>query len=231
LIEPSPFTALIARAARLYARRVPLYIACAIGAFALQIGIELTHMLDPRLLDLVGQIVVLPMLAAIVYGFVAHDATEDGSPDVSVWERIAERAWAVIVIDAITTIFSFAAPGSDFLLGLVYFTGDLILAAFLMYADVGSVVQPGLSTRAIVPQSILASARIAMTRIGYGRAIVMVFLQLLISYTALVIDAAIGTRVLGISTFGSAGVLSLLAGPVAALLTVIYLELRQPPAK
>jgi len=231
LIEPSPFTALLARAARLYARRWPLYVGCAIAAFALQIGIDLTHLLDVRLLDLIGGIVVLPIVAAIVYGFVAHDAIGSEMPEVSVWERIAERVWAVIVIDAITTVFGFATPGSDFLLGLIYFTGSLILAAFLLYADVASVVEPGLSARRVVPQSILASARIAMTRLGYGRAIVLVFAQMVLTYAAISLDGVLGTRVLGLPTFGAAALFSLATGPFAALLTVVYLELRQPPEK
>jgi len=231
LIEPSPFTALVARAAKLYARRWPLYVLCATAAFALQIGVDLTHLLDVRLLDLIGGIVVLPIFAAIVYGFVAHDATGSEMPEISVWERIAERVWAVIVIDAITTVFGFVTPGSDVLLGLVYFTGSLILAAFLMYADVSAVVEPGLSTLGVVPQSILASARIAMTRIGYGRAIILVFVQIVFSYAAVWLNGALGTRALGLSTFGSAGFFSLVAGPFAALLTVVYLELRQPPPK
>jgi hypothetical protein len=231
LIEPSPFTALVARAARLYARRWPLYVLCAVAAFALQIGIDLTHLLDARLLDLLGEVVVLPMLGAIVYGFVAQDAIGKEEPDGPVWERIAERIWAVIVIDAITTIFGFALPPSDFLLGLIFFTGSLILAAFLMYADVNAVVEPALSSASVVPQSILASARIAMTRIGYGRAIILVFLQIIFTYVAVSLNAAFGTRVLGLPTFGSAALFSLVAGPLAALITVVYLELRQPPAK
>jgi len=231
LIEPSPFTALLARAARLYARRWPLYLICAIAAFALQIGIDLTHLLDARLLDLIGGIVVLPSFGAIVYGFVAHDTIGSEMPEASVWERIAERVWAVIVIDAITTVFGFAVPGSDFLLGLIYFTGNLILAAFLMFADVGAVVESGLSARAVVPQSVLASARIAMTRIGYGRAIILVFAQIVFTYAAIWLDGVLGTRALGLSTFGSAALFSLVTGPFAALVTVVYLELRQPPVK
>lgn len=228
MTEAAPLTALVARAARLYARRWPLYVGCAILVLAAQIGIDLTHALDKRLLGLVGGIVVLPMLAAIVYGFVGSDIAEKPTPSPAVWERIAERLWAVIAIDAITAIFGFANPGSDLLLGLVYLTGNLILAALLMYADVHAVIEPGLSVATVVPQSVLASARTAMSRVGYARAILLVFAQIVLQYVGFALDGAIGAHAFGLPSLGSTAFVTAVAGPFAALVTTIYVDLRGP---
>jgi hypothetical protein len=227
LIAPTPLPALFARAARLYARRWPLYVLCAIVAFAVQIGIDLTHALRPPVLEVLGQMLALPALVAIAYGFVNADSSGESTPDSGVWERIGERFWAVFVIDAISTLFNLANPGTtSLLLSVLFLTGILVLTALLIYADVYAVIEPGVAATTIVQQSIMASARTAMTRLGYSRAIILVFLQIATAWAASLADGGVGNHVPGLPTFASTAIISLLAGPFAALTLVVYLDLR-----
>ncbi len=213
------------RAARLYARRWPLYLLCAVVAFAANTGIDLSRALDPRLLDLLGSIVILPTVGAIVYGFVANDSLEAPLLARPVWERVAERLWAVIAIDAIPTLLSFLTPETESLLGILSMTSVLILTALLMYADVQAIVAPETSATLILQQSILASARTALTRLGYLRAMVLVLAQIGITAAGIYLNAAVGPRVLGLPFFASTVVFAVVVGPFAALVTTIYLDL------
>jgi hypothetical protein len=87
--------------------------------------------------------VLPPLLTTLVYAFVWADSAEEPQPAASIWERVLERAWAVIVIDLLLTILIntgliaiLAQDPIDIVLGIVI----LVVAAPLVFADTSATV-------------------------------------------------------------------------------------------
>lgn len=209
--EPVPLRELFARAGRLLSRRAALYSGATIAALLLQIALVYSDLLVPVAAGLVCSSIVLPMVAAIVYGFGASDDNGDELPAAAIWSRIAERIWAVVVIDLALNMLQVVAAvfgvdgGTSFFFGF----GFLLLATILAFAEIHAIDAPGLGTLQLVPQSILASARIALTRVGYMRGLGLVFAQTIPILLA-------GTPLVGLF------LQTALTVPVAALTVVFY---------
>ncbi len=220
MTAPSPIGTVLGRGARALLRRWPFYLGVAVTMFALMMGFDALHLLKGPLNDIAAELIIFPLGVAVVNGFIASDIQiESGAvpiPDLSIWERIGERVWAVFVID---TIIGFIAIGmvfpTDELARFFYQIGAIILSALLAFADVHAVVEPELRASRVLQQSILASVRIAMTPAGYMRAILLMLAEQLLAQA-----------IAQLSSVANDAVLSLLTVLASAVATAIYLDLR-----
>jgi hypothetical protein len=132
---------LIVRALALVWRRLPLYAAgaaCVIGAQAL---VALVWRVPFGLAY--SSFIVPPLLTTLVYAFAWADSDDAPQGASATWERVLDRAWAVIVIDLVTTILVstglngiLAQDPVDIVLGCVI----LLICAPLVFADTSATV-------------------------------------------------------------------------------------------
>lgn len=214
MIEPAPLGTLLRRAGSLILRRWPLYAIGALIAFAIQLALLLAPGVPPAIAAVVGEVFAYAPLTAIVFGFGAADYVAEAVAPKAIWGRIAERIWAVVILDA---TFSLLAIGIEIGVGaspvaqLVGVTGMLILLTLLGFAEVHAIVAPEEKPGRLLADSLLASVRITTTRVGYGRAVIVVLVPYLI-------------QLLLPGLWASALLPAVLAVPVAALTVAFYLD-------
>lgn len=214
MTEPAPLDALFGRAARLVRRRWALYTLATVVALALQAALFLVPHLNGVLALVVGDVFLFTPLAAIVFAFGASDCSDE--PIGSVWGRIAERLWAVVFLEAASQVVGLWLPsavGASPIAQTICLLGILILAAMIAFAPVHAIAAPDERPAGLLFDSLLASVRITTTRIGYARAIGLVFLPNLV------------VQLIGNIWIGSLA-MSCLTVPLAALTVVFYLDCR-----
>jgi len=214
LIEPVPLGTLLRRAGRLILRRWPLYAIGTLVAFAIQLGLLVAPGVPPMVAAVVGEVFGYAPLTAIVFGFGAADYVAEAVEPAAIWGRIAERIWAVVILDAAFNLLWIGiglGVGASPIAQLVGETGVLILLTLLAFAEVHAIVAPDEKPGRLLADSLLASVRITTTRIGYGRAVAVVLLPFLI--------------LLLVSGLWAPALLSaVLTVPVAALTVAFYLD-------
>jgi hypothetical protein len=213
LIEPASIGTLLRRAGRLILRRWPLYAIGTLVAVAIQFGLLFAPGISPEVAGVVGEVFAYAPLTAIVFGFGAADYVAEAVEPAAIWGRIAERVWAVVVLDAAINLLYIAVAfgvGAAPVAQVVGETGVLILITLLAFAETHAIVAPDEKPARLLADSLLASVRITTTRIGYGRAVAVVLLPFLI--------------LLLVPRSWSVAVSALLTVPVAALTVVFYLD-------
>ena len=186
MIAPASIGTLFKHAATLLVRRWPLYLAGTIVAFGVEATLFFAHGLNPIVATVVGDVFALAPLAAIVYGFGGADSTASPPSGGAFWGRIAERVWAVIVIQAALDLFFILlvlAVGPSVVAQTIAQVGFLILGTILAFAQIHAIWAPEERPARLLLDSLLASARITTTRIGYIRAVGLVFVPYLLQQT------------------------------------------------
>jgi hypothetical protein len=145
--KPASLAALAASALRLCAARFPIFAASALVGLAVEAAIY--FLLHPKTGVNVGDLIVGPMVATVVYVFAAADLPGDESRRITrPWERILERVWAVVVIEFIQALIFSAGLGA-MLVGNAFsaFVGATVIFMFatLVFSDVFAAVEPNLS--------------------------------------------------------------------------------------
>lgn len=215
-------------AARLLARRWPLYLATAIAVFALQaLFHELVH---ARLSDVYASLVAPPLVIVVVTVFAGSDA-RDVLPSASErWARVVERAWTVILVDVLLSfVFSvgLASMQSAAILDIAAGTLVLFLAAMLVYAEpylciddrVAALKWP--DALAVVPQAILRSMMLSW--VNMSRILLLFMILLAVSVARIYFDIALA-RWPGSETLGDMAFSTLANVPLAVLFAVAYLD-------
>src|SRR6185503_5152345 len=147
----------------------------------------------------------------------AADSVSEEVRSAAVWGRIAERIWAVVILEAVFSLVQigiFLGAGTSEIAQNVGQLGVLILLTLLAFAETHAIVAPDEKPARLLLDSVLASVRITTTRIGYGRAVGVVLVPFLIVQVV---------QDFSESLLAAAVVLpAILTVPVAALTVVFY---------
>lgn len=174
---------IVGRAFRLLARRWPLYFIAASVTIALESGIvELWRV--PQSLEFAND-AITPILVTLVYAFTAADALEQNEPNTSIWARVLERAWAVILIDFVVTIFFEGGLGllsSGSVLGPLIGTLLLLITATLLFADLIATIDDRIGHIFLIPRAILRSIVIALHPRTILNVMILFSAQLIVGY-------------------------------------------------
>ncbi len=211
-------------AARLLARRWLLYLLTCTVVFALQgVFYALVHV---KMADFYAELVGTPLVIVVVTVFAGADATNTLTM-AQRWERILERAWALIVLDVglsfvqisgIQTMLLGASDAGNTIMGFL----TLVLSAMLVYAEPFTALEKDVHTITLLPFAVLRSMMLAWVNVSrifslFAVQIAVIIAGILVHQAALKsgADAAVWIGI-AFGTFMSA--------PLAALFTVAYLD-------
>jgi hypothetical protein len=209
--------------ARLLARRWPLYALTCGVVFGLQVAfVAFVHV---RGADFYAALVGLPLIVAVVTVFVGADALNTLTLRER-WERIGERAWAIIVIDVglsfvtlgALLILSEGTDAVDMVLGFL----TMLLGGMLAYAEPFAALEEHVQTLMLLPFALLRSMMLAW--VNMSRIFALLALQIVVALALHFIDQAAAHA--GMRNVITVDLLlqSLVAAPLAALYTVAYLD-------
>ncbi len=165
-----------------------------------------------------------PLLTTLVYAFVWSDSDEEPHANAATWERVLERAWAVIVIDLIFTILVgtglrgiVTQDPLEIGIGIVI----LLLAAQLVFADTSATVDE-MPVWWLVPGALWRSLRTARGGV-YLRAIAILALSLL-SFLAQepLFDWMQAMHVVNAEFWSEVPLNAITVPPIAALTALVY---------
>jgi hypothetical protein len=209
--------------ARLLARRWLLYALTCGVVFGLQVAfVAFVHV---RGADFYAALVGLPLIVAVVTVFVGADALNTLTLRER-WERIVERAWAIIVIDVglsfvtlgALLILSEGTDAVDMVLGFL----TMLLGGMLAYAEPFAALEEHVQTLMLLPFALLRSMMLAW--VNMSRIFALLALQIVVALALHFIDQAAAHA--GMRNVITVDLLlqSLVAAPLAALYTVAYLD-------
>jgi hypothetical protein len=206
----------------LLARRWLLYLlVCAIVFAAQAAFVAFAHI---KYAELYAELLAPPLLITVVTVFVGADAT--GTLSVAqCWERVLERAWAIIVIDVGLSFVNAsglqtvqAGDATNVVFGFL----TLLLSGMLLYAEPFAALEKDTQTLTVVPFAILRSMMLAW--VNMSRVFALLALQIALDIGVLLAEQ--GARRAGIDAHIWVDLLlqTLLAVPLAALYAVAYLD-------
>jgi hypothetical protein len=208
---------------RLLARRWPLYLLVCAAVFALQaLFFRFVHI---KFAELYAGLIGLPLVNTIVIVFTGSDATNTLSM-AQRWERILERAWAIIVIDAglsfvnisgLQTMYAESSP-LDAVLGFL----TLLLAGMLIYAEPFAALEKDARTLTVVPFAVLRSMMLAW--VNLSRIFALLAVQIAVQIAGLVAETAAHRAGIDARLWVDLPLQTIIAAPLAALFTVAYLD-------
>lgn len=204
------------------ARRWPLYLLTCAAVFGLQLAFaSFARIAHP---EVYAAIVGQPFVIAVVTVFAGADATGKLST-AQCWERIAERAWAIIVMDVGFSVLNASAlksvesaDGVDVVFGFL----AILLGGMLVYAEPFAALEKDAQTLTLIPFALLRSMMLAWVNISR----VFALLAVQIATAILLLLAEEGARRAGIaaSVWVDLGLATLVSAPLAALYAVAYLD-------
>jgi hypothetical protein len=216
----------LARAAlALTVRRFPLYAAVVTAAILLEALVVFSGRFAAGFA--IANDLVVPIVVAIAYAFTAADAAANRDAR-SVWLRILERAWAVIVIDFVLDFITESAIASvkqGGLLDLLMGSLTQLLAATLVFVDVAAVLDDDDNWLLLVPRAFGRGIALAWQPGNLWRCFVIYSLQFVVF--------AIGVAVLALfERFGIRGgtfwaflaLGTVLAPPISAFTVLVYFD-------
>jgi hypothetical protein len=168
--------------------------------------------------------VLPPLLTTLVYAFVWADSDDTPQTAASTWERVLERAWAVIIIDLVLTILINTGIGGivaqdpvDVVLGVVI----LVIAAPLVFADASATVD-AMPVWWLLPGAFWRSVRAARGP-AYLRAIAILALVLLSSLVQKpLFDWMQAAHVAYAEFWSEVPLNAITVAPIAALTALVY---------
>lgn len=178
-------------AARLLARRWPLYLLTSAVVFGLEALFYI--FVHVKFADFYAILIGAPLISVVTIVFAGSDALGT-LPDVrDRWGRIIERAWAIVVIDValtfiwISAIGSVASNSADFAtVALGVFV--LILGGMLVYAEPFACLDEHVRTLTIVPFAVLRSMMLAW--VNMSRIFSLLAIQLAVGVLGALADSA-----------------------------------------
>jgi hypothetical protein len=209
----------------LLARRWLLYVLTCAAVFALQ-AIFYVSVRDKKLADLCAGLVGTPLVIVVVTVFTGSDATNTLTT-AERWERILERAWALIVLDVglsfvqisgLQTMLLGASDAGDTILGFL----TLLLSAMLVYAEPFAALQKDVQTITLLPFALLRSMMLGWVNIS--RIFSLFAVQIAAMMAALLLDQAVAKAGADAAALISLAFGTVLSAPLAALFTVAYLD-------
>lgn len=236
MTERRSFLGLIGQAAHYTVRRLALFGIAGGMAIALQALVVVVWRTPHGLV--LADAIVSPIFVTLVYAFVAADAAADATDEpVStklVWERILERAWAVIVIDFIINevtsaglIASLSTDSLDLIFGMLV----LVLSALLVFADTSATLDNDLTAWSVVPRAFVRSITIAWNRRTFARVLAIFAIEFLVFTVGLGLQGLFAARHLVDAAFWANVPLGAIATPpIAALTVLVYRDATVAPA-
>lgn len=212
-------------AARLLLRRWPLYLLVLLVVFALQaLFYAFVHV---KFADMYAALIGPPLVTVVVTVFCGADANGTLPTAGARWERILERAWAVILLDVGISFAILAGEQSmmltgdagDILLGIL----TVFLSAMLVYAEPFACLSEEVRTLTLVPFALLRSMTLAwvdMSRIFALFALQLV-LQIVLEFVQQVLTH---NRMQSAVPWVEMALGTLITAPLAALFAVAYLD-------
>ncbi len=208
--------------ARLFARRWLLYLLVCAGVFGLQAAfITFVHV---KLAELYAELLGPPLVITVVTVFVSADAT--GTLTLAQrWERVLERAWAIIIIDvglSFVNASGLQTVQAGDALDVVFGFLTLLLSGMLLYAEPFAAIEKETQTLTIVPFAILRSMMLAW--VNMSRVFALLAVQIALDIAVQLAEQ--GALHAGINSRLWVDLLmpTLLTAPLAALYTVAYLD-------
>jgi hypothetical protein len=208
--------------ARLFGRRWLLYLLVCASVFALQAAfVAFAHV---KASELFAELLGAPLVITIVTVFIASDATGTLTA-AQCWERVLERAWAIIIIDvglSFVNVSGLQAVQSGDATNIIFGFLTLLLAGMLLYAEPFAAIEKDAQALTIIPFAILRSMMLAW--VNMSRVFALLALQIALDIAVLLAEQ--GARHAGIDARLWVDLLlqTLLAAPVAALYAVAYLD-------
>lgn len=210
--------------ARLIARRPLLYAATCAAVFGLQlIFYTFVHV---KMAEFYAGLIGAPLVIIVVTVFAGGDATNTLT-QAQRWERIVERAWAIIVLDVGLSFIQMsgfdamlpgANSGGDVIIGFL----TLLLSAMLVYAEPFAALENDAQPLTLLPFAILRSMMLAWVNISRVFSLFAIQVTVMIAGIALhqaAVKLGLNPIVWCDLPFGT-----LVEVPLAALYTVAYLD-------
>jgi hypothetical protein len=206
----------------LLARRWLLYVLVCAIVFGLQAAfVSFVHV---KLAALYAMLIGPPLAIAAITVFTGADAT--GTLTLAQrWERIAERAWAIVIIDvglSFVNASGLQTVQAGDAMNVVFGFLTLLLSGMLVYAEPFAALESQTQTLTIVPFAILRSMMLAWVNISR----IFALLAVQVGLDIVVLFAEQGARRLGLSgtLWVDLALQTLLSAPLAALFAVAYLD-------
>jgi hypothetical protein len=211
--------------ARLLARRWPLYLLTASAVFGLQAAfVVFVHV---KFADLYAGFIGGPLIITVVTVFAGADATKTLTA-AQRWERILERAWAIILLDVGLTFVQgsgigtmLAGLGSSADAGYIVMGFlTLVLTAMLVYAEPFIALEQNVQMLVLLPFAIFRSMMLAWVNVS--RVFSLFAVQLAVAIAAIYLHQ--WTLKTGASVWADLAFATVCEVPLAALYTVAYLD-------
>lgn len=178
-----------------------------------------------KLSSFYATLIGVPLVNAVVLVYTGADATGTLPETRARVERIIERAWAIIVLDAGISLVSqigFAstmAPDTpDVIMGVLV----MLLAGMLVYAEPFAALEENVQTLTVVPFAILRSMMLAWVNIS--RIFALLALQIAVALADLGLIRAASALHLHNLDVVSMAFITLANAPLSALFAVAYLD-------
>lgn len=175
--------------------------------------------------ELYPQLVGSPLVIVVVTVFIGADAT--GTMTLRErWERIIERAWAIIVIDVALSFVNISGlesvqPGND-ALNVIFGILTLMLAGMLVYAEPFIALEKETHALSLIPFAILRSMMLAWVNIS--RIFALLALNMALDIGLMLLSQAAQRAGVNAHLWVDMLLPTLLSAPLAALFTVAYLD-------
>jgi len=230
---PLGFSKLLDSALSGYRARAPFYLLAALAAFAFELlampfsGYEATD--SKALIGLLVNSLADSMLVALVCIGVARDAGAEETSVPSILSTALERLWAVFVVMLVVQVIEvYLLPAVTTLEGSFY--GILIAPAALFFGALQSAVviaaiDPDPKSGLIVAKSLGRSFFLSLSGGNIGRTVLLGLVVLApILLESVLGDVMHARHVANANFWASIPIDAIVTGPIAALVTVFYLD-------
>jgi len=218
----------MARSIALLWRRFPLYT----GATALIVALQALVVFVWRVPYgiVYSSFVFPPLLTTLVYAFVWADTGSEAPPAGSIWERVLERSWAVIVVDlGVTFVQSSGVAGiqSGDPLAIASGVAVLIVSAPLIFVDTSATVDD-MPVWWILPGAFWHGLRTVRSGTAFLRAIAIVALGLLVLLAeGQLLDWMLSAHVANAAFWAEVPLVAVTIPPLAALTALVYRDAKK----
>lgn len=167
-----------------------------------------------------------PLVTVVVTVFVGADAT--GTLTIAQrWERIVERAWAIVILDVglsfvqtsgLGTMLAGSSDAGDIIMGFL----TLVLSAMLVYAEPFTALEKDAQPLTLLPFAILRSMMLAW--VNLSRVFSLFAVQVAVIIATLLLDQAAKSSGFNVTLWVDLPFGAFITAPLAALFTVAYLD-------
>lgn len=201
-----------------------LYLATCAVVFGAQVAfVAYSHV---KMADFYAGLIGTPLVIVVVTVFAGADATNTLTL-AQRWERILERAWAIILLDVglsfvqisgIETMLSGGSNAGDTIMGFL----TLLLSAMLVYAEPFTALERDAQMLTLLPFAILRSMMLGW--VNLSRIFSLFAVQIAIIIGSILVHQGATKLHAGAATWIDLAFGTLLSAPLAVLFTVAYLD-------